>query len=79
MRYITYSSQKLEYAIPMTIQVYARSMTIQVYVIEIELILKNITNYCVMIDKVRYEFISLLKALKTFFEIFHIFHVSNKM
>lgn len=52
----------------------SRSTTVQPYIIAIGPTLKNIVNYCVIVDKVRYEFNSSLKALQVLFQIFHVCH-----
>lgn len=49
-------------------------MTVQPYIIAIGPTLKEIVNYCVIVDKIRYSFDSPLKALQVLFQIFHVCH-----
>lgn len=49
-------------------------MTVQPYIIAIGPTLRDIINYCVIVDKVRYEFDSPLKVLQVMFQIFHVCH-----
>lgn len=47
-------------------------MTVQPYIVAVGRSLKEIVNYCVILDSVRWEFDSPLKAFQVFFQIYHV-------